>query len=275
MNYLLASDMDGTVIPLDDAASYRKAIEQLHELKRRCHMAIAYVTGRRLELALQGVGEWQLPEPDYCVCDVGTSVYTRSKGTWQNDEAYQDLLEKRMGGHRGDDVLSAFEDSKDVRPQERECQAPFKASFYCDARLSRDDVKQLIEPVLARHTIHGNVIFSIDSKKDIGLIDILPVGVAKDFALHYLLKITELAPEKMIYAGDSGNDLPAFMSGYKAVIVANTPAWVQQKLKAASTQKGAPLHLYFSPQKYTAGVVDGLHHYGVEPSGKDYSSSTL
>ena len=84
--YLLASDLDGTLIPLErDAQRLREVAELVNAVEASDALSLAYVTGRHLSLAQEGIEEIGLPAPDWFVCDVGTSVYRRTNGGYEAD----------------------------------------------------------------------------------------------------------------------------------------------------------------------------------------------
>ena len=73
--YLLASDLDGTLIPLErDAQRLREVAELVDAFEASEGLLLAYVTGRHLSLAQAGIEEIGLPSPDWFVCDVGTRL---------------------------------------------------------------------------------------------------------------------------------------------------------------------------------------------------------
>ena len=96
---MLASDMDGTVIPMEvtdersqEIAAFREAVEA------SSHLTLAYVTGRDLPLALKGMRQHRLPAPNTLVCDVGTSVYHATQTGYEEDQEYGKEMEKARGG---------------------------------------------------------------------------------------------------------------------------------------------------------------------------------
>ena len=120
---LLASDMDGTVIPLEvnartqeEIASFREAVEE------RSKLILAYVTGRDLPLALKGIQQHQLPEPDTIVCDVGTSVYHATPAGFRKDTEYVRLMQEARGGLDVRDVHQEMAHLSELllQPEERQ-----------------------------------------------------------------------------------------------------------------------------------------------------------
>ncbi len=74
-NHVLATDLDGTLIPLDGNEANRSDLEIADR-------AVAYHTefldlchGATSGIGHDGCGTQQLPIPDWLICDVGTSIY--------------------------------------------------------------------------------------------------------------------------------------------------------------------------------------------------------
>ncbi|MEJ2688928.1 MAG: HAD-IIB family hydrolase, partial [Deltaproteobacteria bacterium] len=218
----LACDMDGTIIPLSDLERQREALQRFKEKSSNTpNLRLGYVTGRHLELGLQGVKEHDLPEPHVFVCDVGTNIYFRNKSHWQRDESYADKL-RGSWNNQGETIQRLLKNVLGLQSQEDEKQGEFKKSYYADPKLSEKEIRQHVGAILRVKEIKANLIYSYDRIKRVGLLDILPPMAAKDSALHHIVASLQLGRDKVFYAGDSGNDLLAFLSGYHAILVANT-----------------------------------------------------
>ena len=134
--FLLASDMDGTVVPLDDEPGRQRDVDAFRQaVEGAPNLLLAYVTGRHLELALEGVARHGLPRPDRFVCDVGTSVYEMRDGAWRANDAYRADMQACFGGHAGGDVVAALQGDPDIAPQADAQQAEFKRSYFFEAGL--------------------------------------------------------------------------------------------------------------------------------------------
>jgi hypothetical protein len=71
-----------------------------------------------------------------------------------------------------------------------------------------------------------------------------------------------------VFAGDSGNDLPALTSGLQAVLVKNAADYVRHEAREMVTENGFEDMLYFARGgflgmngNYCAGVLEGLAHF--------------
>ena len=95
---VLATDLDGTFIPLPDNTDNRDALSTFHQARAQRQMDLVYATGRHLESTLAAMKEHHLPEPDWIVCDVGTSIHHRQNGAYLPFPPYEIFLTERTYG---------------------------------------------------------------------------------------------------------------------------------------------------------------------------------
>lgn len=265
IRYLLASDMDGTVIPLDDRPEWTREIEQFSDaLNHQPELALAYVTGRDLQRALTGIVQWRLPEPNWLICDVGTSLYhpDGDDGEWVLDPHYREEMGTRFGGHTAIDVAEAL---RGYPEQEASRQTEFKRSYVFQIE---DEPKQQlpeIEQKLRATGIRAELVYSTDVYTGEAFLDVLPAGVAKDYAVHFLRNHLKLDANQLVYAGDSGNDEHAFRSGIHGIVVANADPALITSLKKWAEENGHHNRLFFASQPFIAGVHEGCRHFGLLP----------
>ena len=105
------------------------------------------------------------------------------------------------------------------------------------------------------------IISSIDPFSNGGLIDLLPTGVSKAYALEWLCQEQHVTRRSLIFAGDSGNDLAAFNAGYNTVIVGNAAASLVNQVHEAHRSAGWSDRLYHASQHATTGVLEGVQHF--------------
>jgi len=260
--YLLASDLDGTLIPLERSVQrLREVADFVRAIEARSHLMLAYVTGRHLALAQEGIAEIGLPSPTWFVCDVGTSVYRRAAGGFEASEEYREAMRKALGGLNGDDLRSAIGAIEGLDLQENEKQGEFKLSYYTNG-----SSEAFVEAVQSRVDLAGanvNLITSHDPITDRGLLDVLPAGIAKDYAVRYLHQCSGVDEQHLIYAGDSGNDRAAMLSGFRVIVVGNADPALKEDLDRESHARGISEHLYFAEHPYARGVLEGLQYFGV------------
>ncbi|MFO8174840.1 MAG: HAD-IIB family hydrolase [Gemmatimonadota bacterium] len=262
---LLASDMDGTVIPLEEGperdaevAEFRKAVEASDDL------TLAYVTGRGFDLARKGMRQFKLPLPDYLVCDVGTSVYHRVSGEFHEDPEYARRMRRAMGELNFAHVrefLKPVDHLLLLQPEER--QTEFKLSYHLPHEEDHAAIVELVRGHLEELGGSVQAVYSVGAPSGRGLLDLLPMGAAKDFAVHYLQEVTGVDDSHLVYAGDSGNDLAVMLAGFKAVVVANAGADLRDGLVERMEDEALAARIHFSAYRYSRGVLDGCRHFGI------------
>ena len=67
----------------------------------------------------------------------------------------------------------------------------------------------------------------------------------------------------MVFAGDSGNDRAAILSGVRAVVVGNAGDDLRDGLRREAERRGLGERIHFSEAPYAAGVVEGCRYFGL------------
>lgn len=257
---LLASDLDGTLIP-DGGGPHAAASRFRTCVARFPRLGLAYVTGRHFELALEGIRAARLPLPRFLVCDVGTSLRERVDGAWEFDHGYRERMREAAGDAEAAGIDTRLADLPGLALQEDEKQAEFKRSFYFDPGLAEDDVESR-----ARERLEGwpvRVVVSREEATGRGLLDVLPEGVAKDTAVRWLIDRFGLAPDRVLFAGDSGNDLVALLAGWNAVLVGNAPDAVRRRVREEAKRRGLAERVLLAEGPVVQGVLEGCAHFGL------------
>ena len=174
---MLASDLDGTLIPPDQAPERLRELQDLRRTVEAMDLALAYVTGRRLPSALKGIERFGLPLPEALACDVGTTLYWRRDGTYARDREYEDTLATTPGFVAAARVQAALANLEMLRLQEPENQNAFKVSYFLDAAPS----PELLDQIRTRLAEEGRVrlVASHDPINGIGFLDLLPHAAGK------------------------------------------------------------------------------------------------
>ena len=260
---VLATDLDGTLIPLLDEPQNEVDLIRLTELIRQQSVTLVYVTGRHLALTLDAMEQHRLPLPDWLIADVGTSMFRR------NSESEFILMSDYLSHLQEMQPVTALADLREkitmvpgVRLQEPEKQGAFKLSLYVDAtRLVA--LQARIEANLESMSAVWRVIFRVDPFTGNGLIDLLPAGVSKAYALDWWIRNHHTDTQHMVFAGDSGNDLAVLTAGYRAIIVGNADPSVVSIAKKTHRQNGWNDRLYVATQRATSGVLEGCLWFDV------------
>lgn len=261
---LLASDMDGTVIPLDESPGREEEVAELRAaLEREESLILAYVTGRDFALARKGIRDYDLPAPDLLVCDVGTSLFHRTTGGFEMDGGYASRMQEALGAVDMPRIREKLEGIPGLHLQPGERQSDFKLSYYLDPDADHGEIVRRTGESLEDVGGEVQIIHSIRARDGTGLLDLLPAGVAKDYAIRYLHDHTGVDEDRLVYAGDSGNDLAAMLSGFKVVVVGNAPEELKEELRRKGRERDILSSLYFARHPFARGVLEGCRHFGI------------
>jgi HAD superfamily hydrolase (TIGR01484 family) len=263
MNKALATDLDGTLIPLDDNENNRNDLQQLKELAARSTFDLMFVTGRHFELVADAMEAYRLPLPGWIICDVGTTLlHWSEEEDFRRVDEYREELSSIVETFPLEQMRESLEDVPELRLQEPEKQGEFKLSYYCEA----SDLEQATGKIQDRIEQHGapySLISSTDPFENVGLLDLLPKKVSKAYALDWWVHFTNHDREQVIFAGDSGNDTAALTAGYRAIVVGNAKESVKAEVRAAHEQQGTLDRLYLAENFATSGVLEGCRHFGL------------
>ncbi len=259
---VLATDLDGTLIPLPGNPDNRVDLETLRACIAKHGLELIYVTGRHLASVLAAIHEHQLPTPDWIICDVGSSVYQRdSRDTFASVDKYRELLGSLIQACPIDQLKELLADLPELQLQESEKQGTFKLSYYTDASVL-SDVSGRIREKLARLQAPYSLIDSVDPFNGQGLIDLLPRDVSKQFALRWWSRHRQVAYERIVFAGDSGNDWAALTSGCRAILVGNASRELATRVEAACRDHDT-VCLYLAQGHATSGVLEGCRWFNL------------
>jgi hypothetical protein len=109
------------------------------------------------------------------------------------------------------------------------------------------------------------------SKRDL---DILPAAASKGKAAAFLANRWQIDAERIIVAGDSGNDADMFRAEYRGIVVGNA----QSELKSLKTPR-----IYHATSMFAGGVLEGMRYWlrqmpkprPVEPQRRSKSSTNV
>jgi len=265
---LLCSDLDRTILPNGEAPESPGAREVLRRISRRTEIHLAYVSGRNRKLIEAAIENYHLPLPDFAIGDVGTTIYDLDKGNWNDWSAWNEEISKDWpeGGH--DELAGKLSDMTRLQLQEPEKQNRFKLSYYTDAGGDHQRLIQEIRERLEGRGVRPSVIWSVDEQRDVGLIDILPERANKVHAVRFLAQRKGVSKKRVVYAGDSGNDLAVMVSDIQSILVRNAAEEVRREARESVEKSGLGETLYEAKGgflgmngNYTAGVLEGLAHF--------------
>lgn len=265
---LICTDLDRTLLPNGDATESVGARSAFARLVRLPQIRLAYVSGRHLTLVEQAIVEFGLPEPDWIIGDVGSSIYAKRNDGWSPLEAWSLHISEDWQGLGWFDLASFLTGLSGLMLQPEDKQNTHKLSFFTplDAdlpALTRDIRHRLRERDIAFCLVH-----SIDERAAIGLLDILPQRAGKLQAVEFMMREQGFSFEQTIFAGDSGNDLSVLTSAVPAVLVANAHPDVAAQAVEGSARMGTQDRLYLAKGgflgmngNYSSGILEGIGHF--------------
>jgi len=259
---VLATDLDGTFLPLE---GHFENAEDLKVIQSRLHdkrIPLCFVTGRHFESIQNAMKEFHLPEPDWIICDVGSTIRRNNLGVFEIVKEYEAHLSEMIVEHPIGELRKVLSEIEQLCLQEDEKQGAFKLSYYVDQD-SLVEAVAAIEAYLTQMNAPYSVIHSIDPFNGDGLIDLLPTSVSKAYALDWWSKAVGLPRETIVFAGDSGNDLAAMTAGFRTIVVGNASDNLVAQVKQAHERERWPDRLFHASKVATSGVLEGLIHFGL------------
>lgn len=271
---VLATDLDGTLIPLyrnacsdsgHDAKSAKdaqlQALEHLRLMVEEKKLEIVFVTGRHQSSAIEVIKQESLPTPQWIICDVGTTLLRRdSLRGYSIDLQYVNHLKEVTQGLGAQSLSSRMTLFNDLILQEPEKQGEYKLSFYC-SKESAEPLAVVVSEKLEEWEVPYEVTWSIDVDEPRGMIDLLPKSIHKGYAVSWWARLAGYSADEIIYAGDSGNDLAAFKSGFHSIVVANASETVVSEARAHHRETGTLHRLHCATKPGTQGVLEGVQQF--------------
>ncbi len=262
MTYL-ASDLDGTFIPLKGEIASQQALEVLSRAYEMNTLELVYVTGRHFDSVMSAIEEHALPMPKWILCDVGSSIYQLAEDGFEIVEDYRRQLDSIVEGVDVEQLRqNLIHHVPGLRLQESFKQGPHKLSYYADAS-NIDEITEHLESYLESQSAPYGVVSSIDPFNGDGLIDVMPRRVSKAYALSWWCEYHSIRPEEVVFAGDSGNDYAALSAGHRAILVSNADRSIAKRLRVDHELNGWSERLFLATQPSTAGVLAGAAWFGL------------
>jgi hypothetical protein len=227
-----------------------------------------YISGRDKKLIERAIYTYMLPMPHYVISDVGTNIYDLSSGEWQLLPQWHQEIAKDWNNFGHHQLYERLSDIKELRLQEFSKQNTYKLSYYFNLQHDPKALDARLTTTLEQHGIEATLVWSVDEPAAIGLLDILPRHADKYDALNYLRTLLAIPTESILFAGDSGNDLPLLASEIPAVLVANAMPSVADEAKSLAAKAGNLDSLYLAKGNfldmngnYSAGILEGVDYF--------------
>ncbi|MCJ7558762.1 MAG: HAD-IIB family hydrolase [Gammaproteobacteria bacterium] len=266
---LLCTDLDRTLIPNGPQPESPQARELFAALVAKPGVVLVFVTGRHRQLVEEALEWYRLPQPDFVIGDVGTTIYRIDQdGNWRPDEDWEAFISQDWNGKTNRELQQLLSSITTLRPQESGKQNSYKLSYYVALDINRDRTAEAINRQLQSQSVRARLIWSVDEPAATGLLDILPGRASKYHAIAWLQTLLGFSDDDTVFSGDSGNDIEVLASPIPAVLVANSESAVRDQALREATAGGHSAKLYIARGgfksmngNYGAGILEGIAHY--------------
>ena len=235
---IFVSDIDNTLLG-EDPEALRALMEKLRSEGQRCAFAVA--TGRRIQSAVKVLRNNNVVEPDFWITSVGSEIHYGRQLV--SDEEWRHNIDYRWDAAA---IREALRGEPGLKLQARGDQRPHKVSFYIDP--AKAPSLRELQLKLRQLGLRGKTIFSHGQ-----YLDILPVRASKGLAIRYVAHRWGIPMDRVMVAGDSGNDEEMLNGLGLGVVVAN----YSEELEKLRGNK----HTYFSSREEAWGIIEGIEHY--------------
>lgn len=242
--FLFVTDLDNTLVG-DDAALSRLN-QELADHRQKYNSKIVYATGRSLYLYRLLAEVKSLLTPDALITSVGTEMYFD-----ENYEEYDSEWAKILAqGWNREQIVAIASQFRELQSQPKSEQNPFKISYYLAESVAKETISSL-KTALSKNGFKIKLIYSAGQD-----LDLLPRNGDKGLAVKFLRRKWNIAAEKTLVCGDSGNDISMFQGQEKGLIVSNAKP---ELLHWYEINKGENLHL--AKSVCAGGILEGLKHF--------------
>jgi sucrose-phosphate synthase len=244
VEYLLIADIDGTLLGDEAALEKLKQTMEMH----RGRIGFGVATGRARELAAEVLQANGLTDVDVLVAAVGSEIYYTRDYVYDKEWASQ--LKSKWCPDR---VRAALDPLSFLFLQaEEHSQREFKISYDLADDVPPAEALEQIQEALAKAGAAHSLIFSHGK-----FVDVLPHRASKGKAIRYLAGKWDIPLDRVITAGDSGNDRDMLVGETAGIVVGNHDPELAE-LKETGVHR-----VYFAQSHFAEGILEGLEHYGV------------
>ncbi|MCT0206663.1 HAD family hydrolase [Synechococcus sp. CS-1332] len=265
---LLCTDLDRTLLPNGEALESEGARAMFARVVAQQGISLAYVSGRHLALVEESIRVYRLPEPDWILGDVGSSIVQRGTHGWSLLDRWSRHIASDWRGLAAKDLAVLLSGLQGMTLQPEDRQNTHKLSYFVSLDVDLPALMRAINSRLDEGALAANLIHSVDEQGAIGLLDILPQRASKLHAIEFLMRKQGFNADQTLFAGDSGNDLSVLTSSLPAVLVANAHPAVVEQATAEARQNGTADRLYLARGgflgmngNYSAGILEGMGHF--------------
>ncbi len=239
--FVLATDLDGTF--LGGSTEDRRVLYDWIEANRQT-IGLVFVTGRDpafIKALCDGTdGGMGVPWPEYVVGDVGTTIARVDHGAIHPIPALEAEIAERWGD-AGDRVREALAGHPGLTAQDVAFRYRVSYDMAPDT-FTRASIEAVDEMGLD-HILSDNRYF-----------DVLPRGVSKGPSLKRLVAHLGIAPNRVLAAGDTLNDLSMLECGLPAVCVGGAETALVERVETLP-------HVHVATAIGAAGILEAVRAF--------------
>jgi sucrose-phosphate synthase len=236
MDRLIVTDVDDTLTGDDDALA--KLLERLDNTEAKVGFGIA--TGRTLDEAIELLADLDVRVPDVLITAAGTQLhYGRHL---LPDRSWERQIRYRWDRDEVAEMVSVIP-GLEAMPQ---ATTPYRLRYRLDADRApnlRDIQRHVRKKGLRVTTILDHEVY----------LDVVPIRAAPGLAIRFFCFKWNLAAERLLVAGDSGNDWDMLSGDTLGVVVSNHTAELEN-LRGRS-------RVYFAKRPHAWGILEGIDWY--------------
>jgi sucrose-phosphate synthase len=238
MDRALISDLDRTLTGHD--ASLKTLLDRIGDAGDR--VAFGIVTGRSMSACRKILDRLALGRLDFLITDSGGGIHYG----WPKPEV--DKIWSRHIDHHWNpgEIRQALADRPGIvlRPQTESG----RFRIACRIEPGTAPPQAIIRQHLRQRNLRATLLFDSET-----LMDILPIRAAPGLALRFLSFKLDLPMERILVAGDSGNDAGMLRGDTLGVVVGNYKPEIEYL-------RTAP-RVYFATRRHAQGILEGIDHY--------------
>lgn len=239
-HWFVITDLDGTLAEGSDVRGLKEFTDWVE--KNSGTVAFGIASGRNLAITQDAIKKYRLPQPDVVICSAGAEIYYTDK--FIADKGWDSHIDYQW---KREELQAALKKFPGIRLQEQDAQWPFKLSYYVEDHFNEDDMANLYK-FLDDHKLRAKVLLT-DNK----FLDLLPFRASKGSAVRYLSYKWNHPIDKIITAGNGGNDKDMLNGKTRSIVVSNYSPELEELRKNKA--------VYFSPHPIALGVMDGIHFH--------------
>ena len=234
---LVICDIDNTLTGDDEAMQrFFQLIADADD-----HIGFGIATGRRYEDVIQLIKDHDIPKPEVLITSVGTEIYYGKH--FVLDKSWQKHIDFRWEPQK---VKALFEGIEGFYIQEANEQSTYKISYKVDFKIAPklSEIKRMMR----ENGIRAKAIQSLGM-----FLDIIPSRAGSGLSVRHMAFKWGFPLERILVAGDSGNDESMLSGSTLGVVVGNYSKELERLRKYP--------RVYFAEGHHAAGIIEGIEYY--------------